>query len=50
VLLIGTNDLAQGRSPALTADGIRGNLEVLRKRLPQAAGDDRDSGTKGKGV
>jgi beta-glucosidase len=36
VLLIGTNDLAQSRSPALTADGIRGNLEVLRKRLPQA--------------
>jgi lysophospholipase L1-like esterase len=36
VLLIGTNDLAQGRSPALTADGIRANLEVLRERLPEA--------------
>jgi beta-glucosidase len=36
VLLIGTNDLAYGRSPARTADGIRANLEVLRQRLPDA--------------
>jgi len=36
VLLIGTNDLAYGRSPARTADGIRANLEVLRRRLPEA--------------
>jgi len=36
VLLIGTNDLAYGRSPEITADGIRGNLEELRRRLPQA--------------
>jgi beta-glucosidase len=34
VLLIGTNDLAYGRSPALTADGIRANLEALRQRFP----------------
>jgi lysophospholipase L1-like esterase len=37
VLLIGTNDLAYGRSPARTADGIRANLEVLRQRLPEAS-------------
>jgi lysophospholipase L1-like esterase len=36
LLLIGTNDLAYGRSPALTADGIRANIEVLRRRFPQA--------------
>src|SRR5215472_16748729 len=36
VLLIGTNDLAYGRSPELTADGIRANLERLRQRLPEA--------------
>ena len=36
VLLIGTNDLAYGRSPELTADGIRANLEMLRQRLPEA--------------
>jgi len=36
VLLIGTNDLAYGRSPELTADGIRTNLEMLRQRLPEA--------------
>src|SRR6516165_6729251 len=36
VLLIVTNDLAYGRSPELTADGIRANLEVLRERLPAA--------------
>jgi lysophospholipase L1-like esterase len=35
VLLIGTNDLAAGRSPELTADGIRANLEFLRQHLPQ---------------
>ena len=36
VLLIGTNDLAYGRSPELTGDGIRANLEMLRRRLPEA--------------
>jgi len=36
VLLIGTNDLAYGRSPAHTADGVRANLEVLRQHLPEA--------------
>jgi len=36
VLLIGTNDLAYGRSPAHTADGIRANLELLRQHLPEA--------------
>ena len=36
VLLIGTNDLAYGRSPELTADGIRANLEALREGLPEA--------------
>ena len=37
VLLIGTNDLGSGRSPELTADGIRTNLGRLRQRLPEAA-------------
>ena len=37
VLLIGTNDLAYGRSPALTADGIRAALEALRQRFPEAS-------------
>jgi len=36
VLLIGTNDLAYGRSPVVSADGIRSNLEVLRHHLPEA--------------
>jgi lysophospholipase L1-like esterase len=36
ILLIGTNDLAYGRSPELTADGIRAALETLRQRLPEA--------------
>ena len=36
VLLIGTNDLAYGRSPPRTAEGIRANLEVLRQHLPEA--------------
>jgi lysophospholipase L1-like esterase len=36
VLLIGTNDLAAGRSPELTADGIRANLDLLRRRVPNA--------------
>jgi beta-glucosidase len=36
VLLIGTNDLAYGRSPSYTADGIRANLEVLRQHLSEA--------------
>jgi len=35
ILLIGTNDLAAHRSPELTADGIRANLVLLRRRLPQ---------------
>ena len=34
VLLIGTNDLAAGRSPELTADGIRANLDLFRRRVP----------------
>jgi lysophospholipase L1-like esterase len=37
VLLIGTNDLGSGRSPELTADGIRRDLARLRQRLPEAA-------------
>lgn len=36
ILLIGTNDLASGRPPELTADGIRADLALLRRRLPQA--------------
>jgi beta-glucosidase len=35
VLLIGTNDLAYGRPPDLTADGIRAALETLRQRFPE---------------
>jgi beta-glucosidase len=34
LLLIGTNDLAAGRSPELTADGIRAVLGVLRRHFP----------------
>ena len=34
VLLIGTNDLAAGRSPELAADGIRAVLEALRQHFP----------------
>lgn len=34
VLLIGTNDLGHGRSPALAAEGIRADLMHLRLRLP----------------
>ena len=34
VLLIGTNDLAYGRTPELTADGIRAALEALRQHFP----------------
>src|SRR5204863_6117121 len=34
VLLIGTNDLAYGRSPELTADGIRANLGNCRHLFP----------------
>jgi lysophospholipase L1-like esterase len=37
VLLIGTNDLAYGRSPELTADGIRANLGELRQHFPDAS-------------
>jgi beta-glucosidase len=36
ILLIGANDLGSGRSPELTADGIRANLELLRRHLPEA--------------
>jgi lysophospholipase L1-like esterase len=36
ILLIGTNDLASGRSPEASADGIRANLALLRQRLPSA--------------
>jgi lysophospholipase L1-like esterase len=36
VVLIGTNDLAYGRSPELTADGIRTTLEALRQPFPEA--------------
>jgi len=36
VLLIGTNDLAYGRSPELTADAIRTTLETLRQHFPEA--------------
>jgi beta-glucosidase len=36
VLLIGTNDLAYGRSPELTADAIRITLETLRQHFPEA--------------
>jgi lysophospholipase L1-like esterase len=36
VLLIGTNDLGHGRSPALAAEGIRANLLQVRERLPGA--------------
>ena len=34
VLLIGTNDLTYGRSPELTADGIRANLDELQQHFP----------------
>jgi lysophospholipase L1-like esterase len=37
VLLIGTNDLAYGRSPELTADGIRAVLGELRQHVPDAS-------------
>jgi lysophospholipase L1-like esterase len=36
VLLIGTNDLGSGRSPELTADGIRTTIETLRRQFPEA--------------
>ncbi len=36
ILLIGANDIGSGRSPELTADGIRADLELLRRRLPEA--------------
>ena len=36
VLLIGSNDLARGRTPELTAKGIRADLLMLRQRLPDA--------------
>ena len=34
VLLIGSNDLAQQRTPEVTAEGIRANLLTIRDRLP----------------
>jgi len=36
VLLIGSNDLARGRTPELTAKGIRADLLMLRQKLPDA--------------
>jgi len=36
VLLIGTNDLTLGRSPALVAEGVRTILLQLQQRWPQA--------------
>jgi lysophospholipase L1-like esterase len=36
VLLIGTNDIGYGRSPEAAAEGIRANLQYLRRHLPQA--------------
>jgi lysophospholipase L1-like esterase len=36
VLLIGTNDLGHGRTPQVTAEGIRSVLIALRKRIPEA--------------
>ena len=35
--MIGTNDLSFGRSPELTADGIRANLIAVRQRVPDAS-------------
>ncbi len=34
ILMIGTNDLAHGRSPAETAEGVRATLQRLRDQLP----------------
>jgi lysophospholipase L1-like esterase len=36
VVLIGTNDIGHGRSPEVAAEGIRANLQYLRRHLPQA--------------
>ena len=36
ILLIGTNDLGHGRSPALAAEGVRADLLYLRRHLPHA--------------
>jgi lysophospholipase L1-like esterase len=36
VLLIGTNDIGHGRSPEAAAEGIRANLQYLRRHLPGA--------------
>ena len=36
VLLIGTNDIGHGRPPEAAAEGIRANLQYLRRHLPQA--------------
>jgi lysophospholipase L1-like esterase len=37
VLLIGTNDLGHGRTPEVTAEGIRRVLVALREKLPDTA-------------
>ena len=34
VVLIGTNDLTAGRLPELVAEGVRANLDYLRRQLP----------------
>ena len=36
MVLIGTNDLAYDRSPEIVAEGIRADLQYLRRRLPAA--------------
>ena len=36
VLLIGSNDLARGRTPEMAAEGIRADLLMLRQSLPNA--------------
>ncbi|HEY8871418.1 MAG TPA: GDSL-type esterase/lipase family protein, partial [Stellaceae bacterium] len=36
VVLIGTNDIGHGRSPEVAAEGIRANLQYLRRHLPDA--------------
>src|ERR1051326_1560830 len=36
ILLIGSNDLAQGRTPEASAEGIRAKLLELRRRRPRA--------------
>jgi lysophospholipase L1-like esterase len=36
VLLIGTNDIGHGRSPEVAAEGVRANLQYVRRHLPGA--------------